>query len=204
MGGIAALEHIGRIFDPDFLKQAEQSIGDPLPETVRDFQFITLEDVRFAYAGETGFSIETGQFSIKAGEILFITGGNGSGKSTFINILMGLYPPGSGVIKIDGSPVNMMDYRNMFSTVFSDFHLFDRFYGLDTVDEHQVNDLLRLTELERKTRYEKGSFTTLDLSAGQQKRLALVVAMLEDKPVFVFDEWAANQNRAALKKYTGF
>ncbi|MCI5159979.1 MAG: ATP-binding cassette domain-containing protein, partial [Candidatus Electrothrix sp. AUS1_2] len=76
----------------------------------------------------------------------------------------------------------------------NDFHLFDKFYGIEEVDEQRVQELLRLTGLAGKTRYESGKFTTQDLSTGQRKRLALVVAMIEDRPVFIFDEWAADQD----------
>ncbi|MCP4104981.1 MAG: cyclic peptide export ABC transporter [Desulfobacteraceae bacterium] len=194
MEGTAALEHLHRIFDADSLKQADQDIWDTSWDVVRDFDFITMDDIRFTYPGETDFTVEIEQLKIMAGEILFITGGNGSGKSTLINMLTGLYSPDAGMIKIDDLPVRMTDYRNLFSAVFADFHLFDRLYGIDTVDGHQVRELLKLTDLDRKTSYGESGFSTLDLSSGQQKRLALVIAMLEDKPVFVFDEWAASQD----------
>ncbi|MDM8517362.1 cyclic peptide export ABC transporter [Desulfobacterales bacterium HSG16] len=195
--GNAALEQLRRLFDRDALKEADEDILTPSRKSIEDFHSITMDDIRFAYPSTNnghGFSISIDNLTVKSGEILFIVGGNGSGKSTFMNVLTGLYPPDDGVVKIDGRPVSMKTCRHMFSAVFADFHLFDRLYGTDAVDEKRVSQLLRLTELEEKTRYDQDQFTTLDLSTGQRKRLALVIAMMEDRPVFVFDEWAADQD----------
>ncbi|OQY58189.1 MAG: hypothetical protein B6245_13185 [Desulfobacteraceae bacterium 4572_88] len=195
--GNAALEQLRRLFDPGALRKGDEDIRTPSRKPAGDFHSVTMDDIRFAYPappGGQGFSVRIENLTIRAGEILFIVGGNGNGKSTFMNILTGLYPPDEGVIKIDGHPVLMKEYRHVFSAVFADFHLFDRFYGSDAVDEARVRELLRLTELEGKIRYGQDGFTTLDLSTGQRKRLALVIAMIEDRPVFVFDEWAADQD----------
>jgi putative ATP-binding cassette transporter len=98
---------------------------------------------------------------------------------------------------LDGTPLSQVGhqhYRNLFSVIFSDYHLFDRLYGLDDVAPKRVVDLLHLLELADKTQYSDGRFTTQELSSGQKKRLALLIALLEDKPVQVFDEWAADQD----------
>ena len=85
-------------------------------------------------------------------------------------------------------------YRSLFSAIFSDYHLFDRLYGLTQVEGARVDELLKLMRLETKTRYKDGRFENQDLSTGQKKRLALIVSLLEDKPIYVFDEWAADQD----------
>ncbi|VEN73203.1 conserved membrane hypothetical protein [Candidatus Desulfarcum epimagneticum] len=195
--GTAALEKLSRLFDLDALKKSCENISSPSRKTVGGFKSIVVEDVCFAYPDPLngqGFSVRIENLTVRSGEITFIVGGNGSGKSTFINVLTGLCEPDEGVIKMNDRPTVMSERRHMFSAVFSDFHLFDQFYGLDVVDEESVREMLRLTELEGKTRYDQGSFTTLDLSTGQRKRLALIVAMMEDRPIFVFDEWAADQD----------
>ena len=170
---------------------------DPL---VGNFKSLTIRDLEFAYRDHLGaamFSVGPINFSLKAGELVFIVGGNGSGKSTFIKALLGLYRIDRGSIAINKVAIredNVQNYREMFSTILSDFHLFDRLYGLKDVDETRVNALIEDMGLGKKTSFVNGQFTNLDLSTGQRKRLAMVVALLEDRPIYVFDEWAAEQD----------
>ncbi len=89
---------------------------------------------------------------------------------------------------------NAADYRNLFAVIFADFHLFDRLYGIDEPGAERVSGLLAEMELDRKTGYADRRFTSLDLSTGQRKRLAMIAARLEDKPICIFDEWAADQD----------
>jgi putative ATP-binding cassette transporter len=133
------------------------------------------------------------------GEITFLVGGNGSGKTTLAKLLVGLYPPEEGAIILNGVTITDSTrdhYRQFFTTIFSDFHLFDRLLetGHGSNLDHQGNQLLAKLHLHHKVRVENGAFTTLGLSQGQRKRLALVVAYLEDRPFLVFDEWAADQD----------
>lgn len=136
--------------------------------------------------------------SFTPGEVVFLVGGNGSGKTTLAKLLVGLYVPQEGAILWNGSAVddaNRDAYRQLFSTVFSDFHLFDQLLeggrpGLDA----EANRLLERLQLQHVVQVKGGAFTTRALSQGQRKRLALVVAALEDRPFMVFDEWAADQD----------
>ncbi len=179
-------------FSPDIDEFVHK--GDMTPEK---FSEIQMEDIRFNYTdedGETTFSVGPIDLTVNAGEVLFVTGGNGSGKSTLMKLLTGLYPPHSGKFKIDGRPVRMTEHRNLFAAVFTDSHLFDRIYGKDDIDARTVNRLLRVMELDHLVRWRENRFSTLDLSTGQEKRLALIIALLEDKPVYMFDEWAADQD----------
>ena len=82
----------------------------------------------------------------------------------------------------------------MFSTVFTQFHLFDRLYGLDGVADEEIMAILESLQIADKTRVENGRFTNLELSTGQRKRLALAICLLEDRDILVFDEWAADQD----------
>lgn len=187
-----------------------QSISPAPPQPVRKFtkfREIVFQGVTFKYPdrpGERPFTVGPIDLTIRAHEITFITGGNGSGKSTFLKLLTGLYQPTSGVIKVDKVPIdetNREIYRNMISTVFSDYHLFKRLYGLRNIDHQKINELLREMELEEKTGLVDDEFETLELSNGQKKRLALLVSLLEDRPIFVFDEWAADQDPGFRRKF---
>jgi len=166
------------------------------------FELIEVHDLSFSYKDPEGtqlFSVGPVDFSLRRGEIVWLLGGNGSGKSTFLKLLAGLYHAGSGQISVDGVDVRVLgysNYRELFSAVFSDYHLFDRLYGMSNVDDNKVASLLRLMQLERKTRWQRGRFENQELSTGQRKRLALLVSMLEDKPIYIFDEWAAEQDPA--------
>jgi len=173
----------------------------PADAAWRDFQTISIESVVFSYAARDGvngaFSVGPLTTQIRRGETVFIVGGNGSGKTTALKLLTGLYFPHSGVIRVDREVVtrqNVQSYRELFSTVFSQFHLFDRLYGMEDADPAAVQAILEEMELSGKTRFEAGRFTDLNLSTGQRKRLALAVTLLENKEIMVFDEWAADQD----------
>jgi len=144
------------------------------------------------------FAVGPLDLTIKKGETIFLIGGNGSGKTTLLKALTLLYNKlDSGNIYVDNLLVdnsNYLEYRELFSAVFYDFHLFDKLYGLEQVDPGRVNDLLELMQLERKTEFRDNRFTRQNLSTGQRKRLALIVTLLENKPIFIFDEWAADQD----------
>ncbi|MBI6547632.1 cyclic peptide export ABC transporter [Xenorhabdus lircayensis] len=137
---------------------------------------------------------------LKRGEITFLIGGNGSGKTTLAKLLVGLYTPENGTITVDGHVItdnNRANYRQLFSAVFSDFHLFETLIGLSDTDsalDSRANALLTKLHLDHKVKIKNGCFSTRDLSLGQRKRLALVVAYLEDRPFYLFDEWAADQD----------
>jgi putative ATP-binding cassette transporter len=174
---------------------------------IKTFETIQLSNMSFNYTDSRGrvtFGVGPMELTLVSGELLFIIGGNGSGKSTLLKLLTGLYYPLSGEILVDKIAVeesNYQDYRELFSVIFTDFHLFDRPYGLRHVDEERVKSLLKLMQLEKKTKYIDGKFTHLDLSTGQRKRLAFVLAVLEDKPVYVFDELAADQDPQFRKQF---
>jgi putative ATP-binding cassette transporter len=142
--------------------------------------------------------------TIRRGEVIFITGGNGSGKSTFIKLLTGLYHPDRGHLKIDGMAIsadNLAGYRALMAPVFSDFHLFSRLYGLEDIAPVAAEDLLHWMEMEHVAGVKQDRFTRTDLSTGQRKRLALIAALLEDKPILILDEWAADQDSHFRKKF---
>jgi putative ATP-binding cassette transporter len=188
------------------LDEAQTAVGNgsatlpaPLVPSPLPFHTLALEDVTFAYrqdARET-FGIGPLSLSVAAGEIVFLIGGNGSGKSTLLKVIAGLYPPDTGRLVIDGRPLAPDDiprYRELFAAIFVDFHLFERLYGLLGTEETAIAGLLSEMQLSDKVRVVDDRWSTLDLSTGQRKRLALVVSLLDRKPLLVFDELAADQD----------
>lgn len=173
---------------------------------VSEFKEIKLDQATFSYQNKQGkslFSIGPINLFFKKGEMVFIVGGNGSGKSTLLKLLTGLYYPTAGSVDLNQQPIERSQYasyRSLFAIIFTDFHLFDKLYGLSMIDNKQVKGLLRVMQLDKKTKYRKGEFTQLDLSTGQKKRLAFIAAILENKPIYIFDELAADQD-PQFRKY---
>ncbi|MGC4775123.1 cyclic peptide export ABC transporter [Micromonospora chalcea] len=161
---------------------------------------IAFRGVSHVYPGPKGEQFVLGplDFEFRRGEILFVVGANGSGKTTLAKVLTSLYEPESGAIQVDGTQVtaaNREDYRNLFSAVFSDFHLFDSLLGLPAGEQAaRAQRYLERLQLDHKVRVDGDRFSTTALSLGQRKRLALLVTYLEDRPFCLFDEWAADQD----------
>lgn len=162
---------------------------------------LELRGVTHAYRGEreaSNFTLGPIHLTFHSGELIFIVGGNGSGKSTLVKLITGLYTPESGEIKLDGKAINDDNrewYRQQFSVVFSDFYLFERLLGLGNpnLDTTTQNYLIQL-QLEHKVEVRNGMLSSTALSQGQRKRLALLTAYLENRPIYVFDEWASDQD----------
>lgn len=163
---------------------------------------VQWNDVVFSYGEEKGvetpFTLGPISLELHPGELVFVIGGNGSGKSTFVKVLAGLYQPSQGDVKLADTMItdaNREWYREHFSVVFSDFHVFNKLLGQsDSQAERRAPQYLRLLHMDQKVTVRERTFSTIDLSQGQRKRLALVTAYLEDRPIYVFDEWAADQD----------
>lgn len=177
--------------------------ADPFARAVPGAPLLRFCAVRHRFPGLTEdrpFMLGPIDLQIGAGELIFVVGGNGSGKTTLAMLLLGLYEPEDGRIELNGVPVdrnNIAHYRQYFSAVFADFHLFEELLGADQRDlDTRATHYLDALGLAHKVRVEQGRFTTTSLSTGQRKRMALVSAYLEDRPVCLFDEWAADQDPA--------
>lgn len=148
--------------------------------------------------GEDGFALGPVSLTLAPGEVVFLTGGNGSGKTTLAKLITGLYVPDGGEIRLDGRPVREEDrdeYRQRFAAIFFDFFLFESLLGLDWRQlEGKTQRYLRRLGLQGKVVVKEGRLSTLDLSQGQRRRLALLTVYLEERPVCVFDEWASDQD----------
>ncbi|HET8963097.1 MAG TPA: cyclic peptide export ABC transporter, partial [Chitinophagales bacterium] len=169
------------------------------------FEQLTVRNLEFYYSEKNqSFGIGPINFDIKRGETVFIYGGNGSGKTTFVHSILGLYLFSAGEIRLNDTVVNKENYptyRTLFSVVFSDFYLFKELMGIDNFDTEKWNYYLKLFEMEDKVKIEGTYFSTTNLSTGQRKRLALIASLMEEKPILVIDEWAADQDPYFRKKF---
>jgi putative ATP-binding cassette transporter len=194
---LAAIERLGIVLD-----NAASPAAPAAAANAARAPTLRLRGVRFRYddepAASAAFSLGPINLELTAGELLFVVGGNGSGKSTFVKVLCGLYAPAAGTIDVDGVAVEDPTrgaYRELFSVVFSDFHLFRELHGIAAQRLREVAPHhLRTLQLDGAVSLHDGRFSTTALSQGQRKRLALLTAYLEDRPIMVFDEWAADQD----------
>jgi|SoiMethySBSTD1v2_1073268.scaffolds.fasta_scaffold159343_2 putative ATP-binding cassette transporter len=211
ISGIPVLQRVNSAAEAILLLESRLSeIGRGEVDGVRSFptfQRLALRSATYRYPGkegESGFNIGPIDLEIRRGDVVFITGGNGSGKSTLLKLLTGLYQPTGGTLALESTQIgaqNISGYRNLFGAIFSDNHLFRKLYGIAHVDPGQADTLFRLLELEGKTHIADRAFERTTLSGGQRKRLALIALLLEDRPIYVFDEWAADQDPHFREKF---
>lgn len=169
------------------------------------FERIGLAGATFHYGGAgEGFTVGPIDLEVRRGQVVFITGGNGSGKSTMLRLLTGLYLPSAGALTLDGQAVGkdgVVTYRNLFSAIFSDYHLFKELYGIPAIDPARIDEYTKLMELETKVTIVGRAFSTVALSGGQRKRLAMIAALIAARPIYIFDEWAADQDPHFRNKF---
>lgn len=197
--GLASIERINQQLELGSSAMVTQKAKEAA-WLINGFKRIDYQDITYRYpAAQDDQSFTSGPWSLhlERGEIIFLVGGNGSGKSTALRLISLLYQSSSGNIMVDGKSTDAFaraGLREQFSAIFGDFHLFDRLYGLENIDAAEVQRLIDEMELTGKVSYADGRFTNLDLSTGQRKRLALIAALLEDRPIYAFDEWSAEQD----------
>nr|WP_162303246.1 cyclic peptide export ABC transporter [Pantoea allii] len=171
------------------------------PFSSGEFTGLILNNIYHTYPSATDdsqFLLGPLNLKVNPGELLFIIGGNGSGKTTLAMLLLGLYVPDQGRIILNGVDVNdnnRIHYRQNFSAIFSDFHLFEKLLSADDMGSTaRVNYYINALQMQHKVKIVDGNFSTIKLSTGQRKRLALISSFLEDRPIYLFDEWAADQD----------
>jgi putative ATP-binding cassette transporter len=193
IGRIAALAAQFHRFEPNLVVDAV------IPSQSRTFRSLELRGVQYAFPKNGSlepFALGPINLTISSGEMVFIVGDNGSGKTTLLKLLLGLYEPKTGEVLLDGTritPSTRDDYRQIFSAIFSDYFLFESLPGNCFLSRDYL-PLLEKMEIAHKVTMNENQISMLDLSAGQRKRLALVYTYLENRPVLVTDEWAADQD----------
>lgn len=174
----------------------------PKGESLAGFKQLSLKGACYRYPdqdGVAGFEVGPLDLTVKRGELIFVQGGNGSGKSTFARLLTGLYRPLQGTLSVDGQPItedNRVAYRQLFSSVFTDFYLFNRLLQGDGTEVRvdEVDDWLKTLGMQHKVRQADGRLSDIRFSQGQRKRLALLMAVMEQRDCLLLDEWAADQD----------
>jgi putative ATP-binding cassette transporter len=180
------------------LEVVEGVVEHPV-EKAAPFRKIVLRDIETRYNSRetSSFSLGPLDFELRRGEVVFLVGSNGSGKTTFMNVLCGLLDPTAGSIEVDGkllAPEDMGGYRAQFSAIFTQYHVFRQLYGLEGVTPEQADEMIERVGLTGITQIRSEGISRLDLSAGQKRRLALAIALLEDRNVLVLDEFVADQD----------
>ncbi|MBD2567836.1 cyclic peptide export ABC transporter [Anabaena lutea] len=205
------VSNLPQISKADIALQKIESLGlslgnraeiSTLPHPIQYFwQSLQLHGITHTYYREqedNNFILGSIDLTIYPQEIIFIVGGNGSGKSTLAKLITGLYIPENGEIVFDGELINDQNrewYRQHFAVVFSDFYLFEELLGLEnSALDFEAREYIKKLQLDHKVKIENGQLSTTALSQGQRKRLALLTAYLEDRPIYLFDEWAADQD----------
>lgn len=180
-----------------------EGFGEDEAALPADWSRLQLRGAAYRYAAaaadEAGFGVGPIDLSLHRGELLFVIGGNGSGKSTLMRVLSGLYRPQQGALWLDDTEIDAARtpaLRRLFATVFSDFHLFNRVLGPDgaAIGDERAQALLSRLELAHKVSVGAGVLSDTRLSQGQRKRLALLLAWAEQRPILLLDEWAADQD----------
>ncbi|OBS95122.1 multidrug ABC transporter permease/ATP-binding protein [Vibrio cyclitrophicus] len=175
---------------------------NPKSAQTKVFKSLSLVEASYRYRSDSdgdSFGVGPINFKIERGEHIFVIGGNGSGKSTFARLLTGLYRPHAGQVYVDGNEVTQQhwqDYRQQFSAVFSDFHLFHQIVdgeGQD-IDSKDIDEWMVRLEMAHKVDHKQGTLSDVRYSQGQRKRLALMMSVLEKRGCILLDEWAADQD----------
>jgi putative ATP-binding cassette transporter len=177
--------------EEDVIEVTTEKAGNQLP-------LIELRDVNFKYqSSRDSFELNNINLKLVKGARLFVEGGNGSGKSTLIKLICGLYRPQTGDIYYQGKLLkdsDLNEYRDNFAVVLTDSYLFEDLSHLDKEQLQQADFYLKMVEMDHKVSIQNGVFDTIDLSEGQKKRLQLVHMLMEDKEIYIFDEWVAYQD----------
>ncbi len=201
------LEELGFALS-QFRGDIDKHVDEPEPGSFKTLELKSVTHSYYRDREDSDFILGPIDLTLHSGEAIWIVGGNGSGKTTLAKLLTGLYIPASGEIRINGEVVtddNRDQYRQNFSALFTDFFLFENLLGLGENGDGKVDVTAELylnrLHLDRKVQVKDGTLSTLELSHGQRKRLALLTAFLEDRPLYVFDEWDSGQDPVFKKVF---
>jgi putative pyoverdin transport system ATP-binding/permease protein len=196
---ISAIVTFDRIREMNGRLEAFQDVKEEIPPVLPAFRKISLRQAVASYKSRETSDFRMGpiNFNLKRGEVVFLIGNNGSGKSTFMNVLAGLHDLDQGELLVDGKllvPDDMGAYRARFSAIYSWYHIFREMHGLEHIDAAASAKAIERVGLTGITEIEDGKITRIDLSAGQKRRLAMAISLMEDRDILVLDEFVAEQD----------
>lgn len=191
----------------EFIKRPNMHYDGTLPIEKRDDKRYELSfyNVSFKYPGSDKYILKDINMTFNIGEKLALVGLNGAGKTTLIKLLLRLYEPTEGEIRLNGIDIGKYDYDEyvqIFSVVFQDFGIFDfpldeNIAASEDVDSARVKkviDQVGLTELanslpdkERTLLYHENG-DGVALSGGEAQKVAIARALYKDAPFVILDE----------------
>ncbi len=200
-----------------FLKQVldyldipnEMYQGSLTVEKRSDRQYeVEFRDVSFRYPGSQEYALSHVNMKFKVGEKLAVVGQNGSGKTTFIKLLCRLYDPTKGEILLNGIDIRKYDYQeymSVFSVVFQDFQLldaplgenigaslhYDKARGLECLEKAGLEEWFRtkaVKGLETRLYQHEDANEGIQISGGEEQKLAIARSLYRDAPFLVLDE----------------
>ena len=191
----------------EFIKRPNMHYDGTLPIEKRDDKRYELSfyNVSFKYPGSDKYILKDINMTFNIGEKLALVGLNGAGKTTLIKLLLRLYEPTEGEIRLNGIDIGKYDYDEyvqIFSVVFQDFGIFDfpldeNIAASEDVDSARVKkviDQVGLTELvnslpdkEHTLLYHENGDGVV-LSGGEAQKLAIARALYKDAPFVILDE----------------
>ena len=192
--GKVALKKVNQVYD-----ELTPELAHKNGQLENQWQEIYVRNLQFEYPGKgQGFGIDISELVFQRGEISYIIGGNGSGKSTLSRCLTLHFQPQSGHIAFGKNVItadNIYHARHQVSAIYSNFFLFNGLYAkARAANSKQLKYYLDYLQLTDKLQISEHKFSSTALSDGQRKRVALLCALLEDRDIYVFDEWAADQD----------
>lgn len=165
---------------------------------------VQFEDVNYSYPDEPGKKvIDNFNLNVEPGECIAFVGASGCGKSTIMNMIIGFLKPVSGVMKIDGKDIEMLnleDYRKFIAVVPQNSILFtgtireNILYGMKNVSEERLQDIMDKANIrEFIEKMPKGLDTFIGehggkLSGGQKQRISIARALIRDPKIIILDE----------------
>lgn len=196
------------MFFTDFYKYfslEEEIDGLIRPKEVPEFKSLEFKNVSFTYPGTDRQILNGMSFKIEKGHHYSLVGENGSGKSTVIKLILGLYDNYDGEILINGvdaKTISLAKRRSIFSSVFQDYTIFGTSVKNNIAMGYKIRELkikeaiddLDLIEVISKlkdgidTEIGKLDDKGADLSGGERQRIALARAVVSDSPVIILDE----------------